>query len=77
MKMLARRTAGEQRIAPPRTVNEGKRIDIETAPFDTEGSALTGRPLPAAREYSHLLVSERCALGTFFQPGIQRGTGDS
>jgi len=61
----------------PHTVADGRRIDIETAPLDTDGSALTGRPLPAAREYSHLLVSEWCALGTFFQPGIQRGTGDS
>ena len=52
-------------------------VDTAPAPFDTAGSALTGRHPPAAREYSHLFGTESCAFGTFFQPGFQRVTGDS
>ena len=41
-------------------------VDIDAAPLDTGGSALTGRPLPAAREYSHLLYLNGVRLAPSF-----------
>jgi len=41
-------------------------VDTAPAPFDTAGSALTGRHPPAAREYSHLFRSEWRAYAPSF-----------